>query len=126
MEGLRCAACNFISCCMRPFSVQNREFCGKTLTDLGICFRRLAHATVEELWQLAYQWGLFEFALRAAKKSAHWIHHDRQRRSSPQKTKHTEESEAAEEQQDGDKDIPLPLGPMSPLENALEQIMYSE
>ncbi|KAL8272583.1 hypothetical protein Esti_003472 [Eimeria stiedai] len=66
---------------MRVVHRNHRAFCSGTLSALGICFRRLAHATVEELWQLAYQWGLFDFALKAARKSAHWAQHGSHRRS---------------------------------------------
>lgn len=77
---------------MRAVHRIHREFCTQTLADLGICFRRLAHATVEELWQLAYQWGIFEFALRVAKKSAHWVQHGRHKKCIKQQMEEAEES----------------------------------
>ncbi|OEH76576.1 hypothetical protein cyc_06289 [Cyclospora cayetanensis] len=67
---------------MRVVHRHNKEFCDSTLNALGISFRRLSHATVEKLWQLAYQWGLFAFGLRVARKSANWTPQAQQRRKS--------------------------------------------
>lgn len=110
---------------MRVVHRNHREFCSQTLSDLGICFRRLAHARVEELWQLAYQWGLFEFGLRVAKKSAHWVQHDRHKKAcaSRHHAQEGEEEETKGEIQQNEPQSPAhsePLGPEGALDGTLD------
>ncbi|PFH38493.1 hypothetical protein BESB_008350 [Besnoitia besnoiti] len=53
---------------MRSVHKADREFCRFSLEGMGIDFKRLAHATVEELWKIAYRWGLFGYAVKLSKK----------------------------------------------------------